>query len=93
MFTLIGQQDRYVEYLRHKGSTDSTIRGYSAEIRLILRHFEEVGIVEASDITEEAISVVESWLLEKKVKPSSRKKTLITREFEQESLPAFSQTK
>jgi len=66
----------YLEWLDHRGSSEVTIYRYESELRLILIYLEEVGIIEVGDLTMEVIPILESWMMDKGLKPRSRAKTL-----------------
>lgn len=73
---LMSKITNYLEWMDHKGMAPNTITRYEGELRLILEYFHEVGIIETEDLTIESVKVLESWMLDKKLKPRSRAKTL-----------------
>jgi len=66
----------YLEWLDHRGTSDITIQKYEAELKLILDHFADVGIVELGDLTVEVVEVLETWMVDKGLQARSRAKTL-----------------
>ena len=74
-FSLLEEMGAYRGYLLgNERFTERSAENYLEVLYRIFRYFEEIGLTEIKDLTSEINPVLETWLMDKKLKPWSRRK-------------------